>query len=585
VSFGQFLQSESDQLIRSGEKVKRFQSIGFGVFTSNHFERFLDRGVRGLAFVTDLGDKALNLIKEAREGGDPNHLFKDDETFDFAKLCDLTEIKHPALFSQNTLIQKAIENTNLQQDTSDSSNIQIPNKSTKKRFWHKVEFPDALINKDDLEGEIADNDTEESENSLNLSAQRLVGFYEAWNILFDAASTMESPLTFRASDALSLQSATNLFGYQPKKKGVDIPVSIALNYLDGAINYVSKYGEALAKYVVELNDTYNHIRTVECSKARQDHVKPKAFKRVKQPKELDTLKVIRFHNFPTDSSRTFADLRTEMSVPEAIKLLYASTYILATTFTASRPTATRTMRQNCLKICPIDGKLDLAFKINKVSKIEELNQIHRPIPQFVGKAVDFVGEISESLYKNSSNHFEEEFLFAKEKRNDQLSFVDSPDMLQYIAMLADFTEIPVINNSRWYLRPSQLRRFFAMAYFHWDKQNDLNSLSWLMGHSDIEETFGYYSSNIIGDEISQEAKDEAASAVKSAQSKTVFSEEIKALVDSTEKVLGDLNFINNDILGDYLEEQLKQNNQKLSICRITTIDNKSSELFIFAEDA
>jgi hypothetical protein len=70
-------------------------------------------------------------------------------------------------------------------------------------------------------------------------------------------------------------------------------------------------------------------------------------------------------------------------------------------------------------------------------------------------------------------------------------------------MVCDYFETPLVNVGfgefrRFYVRQHQLRRFFAMVFF-WSKGYDgLDTLRWMMGHSDIEHLYHYISESDTG---------------------------------------------------------------------------------------
>jgi len=98
----------------------------------------------------------------------------------------------------------------------------------------------------------------------------------------------------------------------------------------------------------------------------------------------------------------------------------------------------------------------------------------------------------------------------------QLSLFNILNKLQYLLskynqahsnknlnLLCDYFETPLVKFwtgelRRYYVRQHQLRRFFAMVFF-WSKSSDgIETLRWMLGHTDIEHVYHYISENETG---------------------------------------------------------------------------------------
>jgi hypothetical protein len=93
---------------------------------------------------------------------------------------------------------------------------------------------------------------------------------------------------------------------------------------------------------------------------------------------------------------------------------------------------------------------------------------------------------------------------------------DSAAVYKMFDMLSEFFELRAPNGRIWYLRPHQLRRCFALTFFHSGSiENVLPALSWHMGHRTIAETWRYVREQLTGTEISASEAQLATLAVMS----------------------------------------------------------------------
>lgn len=86
-------------------------------------------------------------------------------------------------------------------------------------------------------------------------------------------------------------------------------------------------------------------------------------------------------------------------------------------------------------------------------------------------------------------------------------------LLTELSLLFDLREE---NGEIWLLRSHELRRYFAMSFFHHGGlENALPALSWFMGHNNIEKTWTYIKESLTGREVSESEAAMATSAVYS----------------------------------------------------------------------
>lgn len=70
--------------------------------------------------------------------------------------------------------------------------------------------------------------------------------------------------------------------------------------------------------------------------------------------------------------------------------------------------------------------------------------------------------------------------------------------LRNLDLFCDYFETALCDGKRYYLRQHQLRRFFAMLFFHCAQDGDESTIRWMLGHVDLEHLWHYINENIDG---------------------------------------------------------------------------------------
>ncbi|WP_374286761.1 integrase [Pseudomonas fluvialis] len=99
-------------------------------------------------------------------------------------------------------------------------------------------------------------------------------------------------------------------------------------------------------------------------------------------------------------------------------------------------------------------------------------------------------------YHESMNH-----LFATPATRGDLADGQSSSYLynRNLDFLCDYIQTPVNRKGeRYYIRQHQLRRFFAMLFFHSASFGGLETLQWMLGHTDIEHLWNYITETLDG---------------------------------------------------------------------------------------
>lgn len=148
----------------------------------------------------------------------------------------------------------------------------------------------------------------------------------------------------------------------------------------------------------------------------------------------------------------------------------------------------------------------LEFNVKKTGfggKHEANAQAKRPIPRSIAliiwKLEKFNSEIIASKAKNSKLSLFNNLDHAEMR----LSSPNSPSFNKHNDAACDYFETPLVafeygEMRRYYVRQHQLRRFFALIFF-WSKgHNGLETLRYMLAHSDVEHLYHYITENDSG---------------------------------------------------------------------------------------
>lgn len=325
-------------------------------------------------------------------------------------------------------------------------------------------------------------------------------YLRAWSYLYELSGKIDNLIIENPFRDHTRNSILESINHTPKGRTPNIPIDMALYYLNSAIEWVVKYGPDLVKYKKLLDISLDAI--MEKRTSRRDYYAPQAFNSVEQPSSLKSLNIRRYHRNATGSSSKV--IRDNLSVDESIECLTAACFVLITTFTARRREEVLNLNPDCT-FNDYSGSM-ISFQIQKASANHILETVARPIPALITMAVSVMSKLSLHLNSRSNcSHFDR-LLFITEGRNGLTRLKDSL-LLSRLDLFADIIEVPTFYDSkyqihrRWYLRPHEARRFFAYTYYWNSSETKLDTLSWFMGHLDLSETERYITDMVSGSEL------------------------------------------------------------------------------------
>ena len=411
---------------------------------------------------------------------------------------------------------------------------------------------------------------------------RVADLISVWKKLQELEQYLQFPLKFDPFNNNSIHkhkiiSCTSLalfYGATPNGRTPTIPIDIAFHYLENAIEWVVSYGPELVQYKNTLDAQLTKL--MDGRKARRDHFAPQAFKLVPIPDKLKALNIKRYNYYaPGTNNRK---KREELSVDDAIDCLIACCFILIGTFVARRRLEILFLDDE--SVVPGPDGWDIVFGARKVSATHKLSSLVRPIPDLVYDCSKLLLDLYPTARKNCPDDVLKRRLFVRKNGSNKILAFTQSYLFKILDLFSDIIEVPIDKDGkRWYLRPHELRRFFAMAYFWHRRYHDLHTLSWFMGHIDPEETRRYITEMFGTMELDQEEARYIVNAIRSGINAgndwNDFHNHIQQRFNTK-----NVRLIDPSTLQVYIEQLIEKDCLDIRINSLETSPNSSEEIFV-----
>ncbi len=224
------------------------------------------------------------------------------------------------------------------------------------------------------------------------------------------------------------------------------------------------------------------------------------FKKVTMPEQLRCLNIKQFQETQTNLRKNTDNsyYRDHLSILDITRLYGISTFLLIIIYTGIRDSATRMLSRDCLRVSIVDELWDICFKKLKDTDCNEWFDELRPIPEFLYSAIEEFSFFIDEIERCFDLNVEEEYLFPGFLSPSSMSEepISYNVFIKWLDIFSDWVEVPITDDlKRWYLRPHQIRRTFAVLFFNSFNKRLIESLSWMMGHDDLETTLSYAQSD------------------------------------------------------------------------------------------
>lgn len=347
----------------------------------------------------------------------------------------------------------------------------------------------------------------------------------------------------------------------PPKKGrfKTVPYDLILKAIKDAIEFHLKYGDLLINTWCKL---------IEYSIQRQIPLTSITSKELLKiiPKELQRIGVSRIGitcqiegegkhlRKGANTKDYYRMLRSNQGLIELIHVYYGAVKIIVGALTARRDGELLDIVANK---CLDNTEQWLIFEKRKSSKniFGARNTEARPIDSL---AVDMIKNliilqekhIESGLLENYINIFSPPQLTASGHFNISRRCSDF-----YVDLFCDYFQTDLNENGeRYYLRQHQLRRFFALLFFHSSQVGGIETLQWMLGHTDPEHIWNYITETVQGSVLrGAKAQYVAESLVEGAKEYNNLADFVYNRFNTKEFSVIDVNE-----LEEYIEELIKE---------------------------
>lgn len=328
------------------------------------------------------------------------------------------------------------------------------------------------------------------------------------------ASTFKHEQGFHIdSSAIHSLSVKNILAgrlRKPDGRYVTAPLNVIGNGIRNSLEFIINHADNILEEVLTALTAPTEATQDEKIRIRQIYNPPEHIGAIHLvPKQWSI-----FRNSPT----FYDDLRNATGLCELYQILVgASAYALCSMTARRHSEIVNLSSESCLKpnSNPSNKKnqnvrYSLEFQVAKTGAGEDREVIVRPIPRVIAMMIykfqQFNNRLaaSETSVKNCS-------LFQAISRIDgKVENITKNGLYDCLDMASDYFQAECIIGEdevrrRHYIRPHQLRRFFAMVFFNSSSDYKISAVAWMLGHTDLE-SFYRYVTEVVGGRALNEAK-------------------------------------------------------------------------------
>ena len=338
-----------------------------------------------------------------------------------------------------------------------------------------------------------------------------------------------------------------------------VPYDLVFKTIKEAIEFHLKYGDLLIDTLCSVTE-YTAQKSIRLTSINSDELLEMI------PKELQDLGVSCLGitcltpgngltpNRGANTSKYFHKLRRNEGLLDLVHVYYGAVKIVVGVLTARRDGELIDLKADeCLDIT----EQWLIFEKRKSSQMlfGARNTEARPIDPI---AVDMM----KNLIRLQNKHIELNLLngptklFAPPQINASGKFSINRRLSDsYVDLFCDYFQVDTNNNGeRYYLRQHQLRRFFALLFFHSSQIGGLETLQWMLGHTDPEHVWHYITESIQGSVLrGAKAQYVAESLMRGAKEYNNLTDFVYDKFSTT-----DFSVIEVDELEEYIDELIKE---------------------------
>ncbi|TXH78568.1 hypothetical protein [Thauera aminoaromatica] len=286
-----------------------------------------------------------------------------------------------------------------------------------------------------------------------------------------------------------------------------IPVSVGLKLIGHCVDWIQSVSSDLELHIEGIADAFQKSGGASLYRDLE-----KVMRAVPRPPSLDSLGIVQFwgrSSFHERAATSDAQRKARIkqvrnggaAMSDALELHYAVCFVLLALFSCSRREEILSLRRSSL--LQERARFYLRVELRKsgfegapVTKL-------KPVPDIAATCFRSMLRINAALLsmKGTLDSYVADGVFITMNRNGCKPTADN--LYRSLDLLSEFFDLRTQSGRLWHVRPHQLRRNFALTFFHFGgKENVLPALTWLMGHDDIQSTWRYIKEELTGAEIS-----------------------------------------------------------------------------------
>lgn len=355
-----------------------------------------------------------------------------------------------------------------------------------------------------------------------------------------------------------------------------IPIDVGLRLVGKCLEWMDHTAPSLLSFIEAI---------AENAKGRSGNlanVAEAAFFAIPMPRQLERYDLKGFWGKSAweaaDEGAVFAaDAKGQLSLGDLISVHSAVCFVLMAMLSCSRREEMRSLTTDDLIIRGDRAYFNVALR--KVGVDEARTRMLKPVPLFIANCMRSMININRHLAVLApiSDPYVRRLIFVSFNRNG-LSELNE-ELYRQLDMLSIFIDLRTANGNIWFIRPHELRRLFALTFFHsGGRENALPALSWFMGHNELHITWRYIREELTGAEIS----DTEATLARAA----VYSSDQSASVCQLRKMLlrhfgvSELKVLSDETVQDYLEMLHEDGVYTATPVQIRTADGKRFTVLI-----
>jgi hypothetical protein len=218
----------------------------------------------------------------------------------------------------------------------------------------------------------------------------------------------------------------------------------------------------------------------------------------------------------------------QLGLSDLLDVHGAVCYVITALFSCSRLAEVLGLRDEDIEVSGGRGYIHVQQRKRGVDGVHPLKR--KPVPPLVIRALHSHMSLRDAWHQYGLRQGPcDSRIFCRLTRSG-VGLLDPAGLSQALDLLVEWFDLRAPDGKRWYVRSHQLRRCFALTFFHHGgRERSLPALSWFMGHRDIQKTWRYIREDLTGSEISSAEAALATYAVYS-QEKTRPIEHLRVLL-------------------------------------------------------